>query len=212
MVCQETEVLYKNYQKLDYSHWNFGNQILYKMCADNPLHNQEDIIIGKIWLIGRSYAAAIDRRKNALKKGDAFYYEVVAPEMIKNGPELDDRLGKIRRSKASIRETATDILRTHKFLTDIFFGLTGLKMRSLVSKYLHFHCPEKFFIYDSIAEKQLKKIVVKPWGNILVGIDNYDEQYGNYLCRMLELQTFIEDNFNVYEMPRRLDNFLLFEI
>ena len=73
--------------------------------------------------------------------------------MIKNGPELDDRLGKIRRSKASIRETATDILRTHKFLTDIFFGLTGLKMRSLVSKYLHFHCPEKFFIYDSIAEK-----------------------------------------------------------
>jgi len=42
--------------------WDFGNQVLYDMCRANPQHKEDRIIIGKIWLIGRSYAAAIERR------------------------------------------------------------------------------------------------------------------------------------------------------
>jgi hypothetical protein len=32
--------------------WDFGNQVLYEMCRANPEHAKDDVIIGKIWLIG----------------------------------------------------------------------------------------------------------------------------------------------------------------
>ena len=44
----------------DYS--GYGNKILYDMCATKPRHDDIDIIVGKIWLIGRSYSAAIERK------------------------------------------------------------------------------------------------------------------------------------------------------
>lgn len=40
--------------------WRFGNKILYDMCYNNPEHTNKEVVIGKIWLIGRSYAAAIE--------------------------------------------------------------------------------------------------------------------------------------------------------
>jgi len=59
--------------------WDFGNNILYDMCAKYPYHKHIDQIVGKIWLIGRSYAAAIERRKNAKEYNEDFYTEVVGP-------------------------------------------------------------------------------------------------------------------------------------
>lgn len=52
--------------------WDFGNNILYTMCQENPKHEKEDIIIGKIWLIGRSYSAAIERRKEVKEPEDVY--------------------------------------------------------------------------------------------------------------------------------------------
>jgi hypothetical protein len=43
--------------------WDLGNDILYEMCEKYPGHDEDNEIIAKIWLIGRSYAAAIERRK-----------------------------------------------------------------------------------------------------------------------------------------------------
>ena len=40
----------------------FGNQVLYQMCRDHPGHTDTDVISGKMWLIGRAYSAAIERR------------------------------------------------------------------------------------------------------------------------------------------------------
>ena len=65
MVVAGTDKLYKDYMKQESFRWEFGNSILYQMCKDNPKHDQADVVVGKIWLIGRSYAAAIERRKNA---------------------------------------------------------------------------------------------------------------------------------------------------
>lgn len=58
-----TNSVYENFRTQDYDYWSFGNQILYDMCLKNPSHTNENVIIGKIWLIGRSYAAAIERIK-----------------------------------------------------------------------------------------------------------------------------------------------------
>ncbi len=57
--------------------WALGNETLYKLCRDHPEHKNDKAIVAKIWLIGRSYAAAIERRKNKAANNpivnDAFY-------------------------------------------------------------------------------------------------------------------------------------------
>jgi hypothetical protein len=65
--------------------WDFGNQVLYDMCRTNPEHKRDQIIIGKMWIIGRTYAAAIERRRRMeVASGDAFYETVVAPKIRKS--------------------------------------------------------------------------------------------------------------------------------
>lgn len=138
-----------NVLTLEDSKWNYANSILYEMCSKNPLHIDADIIVGKIWLIGRSYAAAIERRKNKDENDDDdFYYEVVAPKMLSIGETLDERIAELNNYTVLTEEKLDLVLNTHKMLTDAFFDITELEKRSLASKYLHFHCPQMFFIYD----------------------------------------------------------------
>ena len=70
----------------------FSNRILYHMCEEYPLHNDKDIIAGKIMIIGRTYAAAIERRDkkntNSLNT-ERFYNDVVGPKMLEIGEMLD---------------------------------------------------------------------------------------------------------------------------
>ena len=210
MVVQGTDKKYKAFIKRKDQPWGFGNSILYRMCEENPKHNKEDVIIGKIWIIGRSYAAAIERRKNADEySGDDFYFDAVAPKMIAIGKELDHRIDKLRASSEDIAEDVRLILSTHKFLMDSFYEITGLEKRSLASKYLHFHCPEKFFIYDSRARNAIGKIVKRPNKLILSDVDDYDEEYGDFVCRMIELQEYLKEKVGTVENPRDLDSFLL---
>jgi hypothetical protein len=43
--------------------WDLGNQVLYSLCQAHPRHDHSDAIVAKVWLIGRSYAAAIERER-----------------------------------------------------------------------------------------------------------------------------------------------------
>ena len=121
MVVKETERLYKSYLNSTNSRWEYGNSVLYRMCEEEPEHKEIDVIVGKIWLIGRSYAAAIERRKNAVVVGDDFYYDVVAPKLLEIGSELDDRITRLRKSKGLVLDDIKLVLSTHKFLMDIFY-------------------------------------------------------------------------------------------
>ena len=97
---------------------------------------------------------------------------------------------------------------------DAFKEMTGLEKRSLASKYLHFHCPEKFFIYDSRAKEAIRKIVKRPDKKILSEIVEYDPEYGDFVCRMLELQKYldeklVDEKLGGHVTPRSIDSFLL---
>lgn len=72
--------------------WDLGNDVLYRLCKEYPHHKTEQEIIAKIWLIGRSYAAAIERRKTK-KRGESSdnFYECTVVECMK-GSEIDKRL------------------------------------------------------------------------------------------------------------------------
>ena len=92
---------------------------------------------------------------------------------------------------------------------DAFYELTGLEKRSLAAKYLHFHCPDKFFIYDSIAREEIRKYVKKPNKEMLQGLNEYDAEYTDFVCRLLELQQGLLVSNTICYSPRVLDGFLL---
>ena len=184
MIKDERKVLdlYKDFVDAKKRDWEFGNNILYKMCEENPKHNKSNVVVGKIWLIGRSYAAAIERRKGGEKTGD-FYFDVVAPKINKIHEELDNKITELSQSSAN---HIVNLLRTHKFLTDVFSDISQLQKRSLASKYLHFHCRKKVFIYDSRARDAIHKLVKRPDKSILDNLqpDEFDKEYGDFVCRV----------------------------
>lgn len=180
------------------------------MCEENPYHKDSDVVVGKIWLIGRSYAAAIERRKDGIKTDD-FYFDVVAPKMRKIGKKLDKEIKELSQPSAN---HIINLLRTHKFLTDVFTNISNLQKRSLASKYLHFHCPQKVFIYDSRARDAIHKLVERPDKSVLspLQLDKFDKEYGDFVCRIIELKKFLEAELNTKLSPRDIDNFLLSDV
>src|SRR5438132_8627778 len=131
-----------------------GNQVLYDMCAANREHTRDDVIIAKIWLIGRAYAAAIERRRDKGDTvGDAFYETKVGPQI--RDSDIDkwfEALNNVSNEDVNLN------LETHKRVMDLFTKISGLEKRSLASKYLHFHFPSRFYIYDSRAYKAISEL------------------------------------------------------
>lgn len=186
--------------------WEFGNRILYDMCRDYPNHNMRDQVIGKFWLIGRAYAAAIERRKTANESNDHFYTEKVAPTIQKS--KIDIWLKSLKKIEFLSYENLRCILIVHKNLLNLIKNLTGLEKRSLSSKYLHFHFPHLFFIYDSRAVSSIRKFT-SPCGNKINFGEDIDTEYAKFCLRCLKLKDEIKTKYNEELTPRELDNLLL---
>ena len=124
-----------------YRIWEFGNEILYRLCADHPAHSEDHVIIAKMWLVGRAYAAAVERRRasDGLSSDD-FYIERLAPTVRKS--EIDTWFQKLREDRSRSKWLTLDV---HKRLVDLLKPITRLEKRSFASKYLHFHFLSPFF-------------------------------------------------------------------
>lgn len=134
------------------SEWDVGNKVLYDLCEQYPNHKINSEIIAKVWLIGRAYAAAIERRRqnsNDAFEGDDFYTEKVAPEIRKS--KIDEWFSLLHGIDHVNENNINQVLLVHLRITELFRKISGLEKRSLASKYLHFHFPNLFFIYDSRA-------------------------------------------------------------
>ena len=55
--------------------WTIGNNCLYNLCESHPLHNDKQEFIAKIWLIGRTYSASVERRKDNTNISNDNFYE-----------------------------------------------------------------------------------------------------------------------------------------
>lgn len=77
--------------------WSAGNATLYSLCAEFPLHTDAQKVIGKLWLIGRAYTAAIERRPTSREKQKVpidEYYRRAARALANSG--LDGQLALLR--------------------------------------------------------------------------------------------------------------------
>lgn len=206
----------EKYKKNDNQRWAFGNKVLYDLCKEHIEHNNDHIIVAKIWLIGRSYAAAIERRKNTDDNADDFYYDVVAPKIIEQGKELDERINTINRYDKPLNEDKIRyIINTHSFLMSIFKDISGQNKRSLASKYLHFHCPDYFFIYDSRAASHIGAYVTKDsdlFNKVINDMKekDYDVEYCNYFLKSFQITKYAKKECHIDLSPRDIDNIIYY--
>lgn len=191
--------------------WVLGNRVLYDLCRKYPLHAKDDVIIAKILLIGRVYAAAIERRKPVGKKsdrhfGDAFYTKVVAPRIRKSG--IDGWLKSLPSHLPSATEDSkiNKILSVHGKVTKLFSKISGLEKRSLASKYLHFHRPDIFFIYDSRSVAGTRAITTSSG---VAPAKTHDPEYAKFFRRCLSLCQARKLKHSDALITRHLDDFLI---
>ncbi|MFD0987694.1 hypothetical protein [Methyloligella solikamskensis] len=194
---------------------NFGNQILYDMCVVAPKHTDDDVISGKVWLIGRAYAAAIERRatgryaEEARRDETKDLHRLIAPE-IRNSP-LDHWLASISEVEAVDEGHLPQVLAIHWEFVELLKRLTGRQRPSFASKYLHFHQPRAFFIYDSRASKEIrKKVPGRGNGKPPAGCEACHNGYAAFVRRCLQYRDEQAKARNEHPMtPRELDRELL---
>ncbi len=184
--------------------WDLGNQVLYDLCANNHRHTEDGIIIAKTWLIGRSYAASIERRRNVDFVGGDFYVDVVAPRIRLS--QIDDWLDSIVDGHPP---GSDETIVAHKMLTDLFESFTSLEKRSLASKYLHFHKPNAFFIYDSRAMQAITKVVPRLSKIPDLGARHFDRPYKDFVRRCNWLCEHVREMHGELMTPREIDKLLL---
>ena len=133
-----------------------------------------------------------------------FYEKIVAPAMIKS--RLDHYLSRLDIYKEISDFNIELILETHKYLVDLFVSITELNKRSLASKYLHFHRPNLFYLFDSRAANSLRKLVPKLANDKYL---NYDSTYTSFYLKAYSLNRFIKNKYDIALSPRELDKILL---
>ena len=205
----ETLPTIQEIEKCKTSPWDFGNGVLYDLCKANFYHQDTDKILSKVWLIGRAYSAAIERRRNKETINDNFYIGKVAPA-FKNSM-IDSFLVDLKKHNELTIDNLPLILNAHNYLTQLTASITDLEKRSFSSKYLHFHLPELFFIYDTRAVSAMRLFVKKLPKELQVWADreNTDKEYSSFFYKCFYLRQTINEQFKVLLTPRQLDNLLI---
>ena len=189
------------------SPWDFSNRVLYDLCRSNPAHDDERVVIAKMLLIGRTYSAAIERRKNKKQGADTdnFYVETVGPMLRRS--KIDRWIAESRASRPGTQQALATMVKVHGLTTDLFWSISGLEKRALASKYLHFHVPRLFYIYDSRAAEAIREFsseLPRPSGS-----GAGDDEYRKFAERCQHLRGLCAQRFSLELRPRHIDNLLL---
>jgi hypothetical protein len=197
--------------------WDFENKVLYDLCRNYSQHNKEEEVLAKTMIIGRTYAAAIERRKNknAMETGDDFYMRVAK---ILIGSKIDELINNLKKFNDFNEESIKEIVIVHTYLVGLLYPLTKQNKISFASKYLHFHHKivpmidsrainnmRHIFKGDRSYRELVKKLLKECLGS--------NKEYVGFCCKYLLLYNFIKENCSdclSKENPiRQIDNYLL---
>lgn len=186
--------------------WHTSNEILYRLCRQHSAHEDIEIILAKILLIGRVYAAAIERRRQSTTKNDDYYLSIVEPCIRKS--KIDVWIETARNVTPGSAKAFETIVEVHKRTTSLFAAISGLEKRSLASKYLHFHVPGLFYLYDTRSVAGMRRLSAIS-GRSSGGFQLEDSEYRKFAEKCVRVQQYCRDRFSLALKPRNLDNLLL---
>ncbi len=189
------------------TYWDLANKVLYDLCKKYPKHQDYPEILAKTLIIGRTYAAAIERRRTGDTDSNEDYYINRVAYMIWNS-DIDNWFDKLKKYKTINENSVPVILDVHLKITELFSEISNLQKRSLASKYLHFHFPNLYFIYDSRAIQSMSKLnpYIERVGRSSCVSDN---EYRKLFEKCLMLKKYIDKEYKVNITPRQIDNLLL---
>lgn len=184
--------------------WDFSNQVLYDLCRNYPKHDIREHVLAKVSIIGRVYAAAIERRPktNNIDFGSDFYQSVVWPKM--QSAKIDKWFAPLKRNR---NPGSDESIRIHKRLHDLFSEIAETTKRSLASKYLHFHFPDIFYLYDSRAKWAIGKLA--PRLRRELSRPDMDPVYRAFVGKCTWVRDHIKEKHGVWFSPRQVDRLLL---
>lgn len=185
----------------------YENQMLYGMCAHAPRHSSVYHTTGKLIAIGRIYAASPQRKAGSAKIADEDIFIVLAQTLVDS--DIDEMLDEIAFSdRLPSIETLSRVLDTRtQFAEKISNGISRwsdktrnaswrpLNHISFASKYLHFHRPNAFPIYDSIVRAGLN----------CSGIKGSFQTYASFCKGFCEVTPNRKERW----YPRSIDTYLL---
>lgn len=137
------------------SMWDVGNDWLYKLCKTYPTHTNAKEVAAKIWLIGRAYSAAAERGVSGAGQSD-IYIQKLAQRFVHQC--ADKHLVSLPNDECKFGDYLDEVVKAHHTFEKIFSKKDELGRISLTSKYLHFHRPDLFPIYDSRAATAITKV------------------------------------------------------
>lgn len=139
-----------------------------------------------------------------------FYVKFIAPKLCES--QIDKWLLALNNESEISEQNILKILEIHSGLTNLFYELTELNKRSLSSKYLHFHKPNLFFIYDSLGSGALSKFIGRIKKQDIYSsylLSSNDTDYSKFFIKCLILKDKIKNTLGIDLTPRQLDNFLI---
>lgn len=199
----------------NFSVWDKSNSVLYDLCKRYPEHKNTDEVVAKIWLVGRAYAASVERRENKQESSDRFYIKV-AKELIESG--IDKQIQRIPDGDKLTKQNIKIIGEVHSFLSRVFFELTDKYKTSLASKYLHFH-RSLVPLYDSRAKKSITEVFKKDksykkmFRRLFLqsnnSFDRKDKEYLGFIIKVFYLQQYLLSKTSKVYSVRDIDKYLL---
>lgn len=195
------------------NHWQLSNDILYKLCSNHPKHIDAQEIVAKVLMIGRVYAVALERIKVKNQHfGDDFYFNAIVPLFQNAG--IDQKLEALQGQTLDQPGIFEMTLALHAYLVERIGSLESeekyLKKRSFASKYLHFHYPELFFIYDSRAKDAMTQFNIRASSdtNEMIKSNGYDQEYTLFADKSRQLKSKLSE-LGESLSHRQLDNLLV---
>lgn len=191
--------------------WDPLNEVIYRCCRKYPSHRTKQEILTKTMLIGRVYSVELERRKNATIHDNEDFFRSQVYRTFKN-LKIDTEIPRLRNLGSLSEQNIWDVLSLHFRLVDGLYGLTAQSNRSFASKYLHFHLPKQFPIYDSRAAKKIGafRISIDRGWRMQLAKSGFDKIYGEFAYRVLALQRRVNNEYGKRLTLRQLDKILLY--
>ncbi len=173
--------------------WALVDRVLYNLRRAHPGHSDPLEVAAKLWIVGRTYAAGIERQ---LKAGGTQGSSL--PKVRDFIIQSHKDVAQITSSLKDVREplsidSLSMIVQQHGAFIRLLEAIDGLDgtPRSFVSKYLHFHVPA-VPIFDSIAQDELTRLYRwRPDFQVFPRTDTMEEDYYRYCCRFWRLHADI---------------------